>query len=824
MALTQTFIDNFDDNSIGDWTGYNSIAETGGQLVASLTGATPDYHGIYSDNTYDLTGSYVQVEVVNAGNQSWTSIEVEMQMQDGGSGARRLLLDIGGGDLIAYNTVGGTTTNLASITYNSTTMRWLRIREDSGTIYWEYTSTVGYAADTWTTLHSKATPIPITNLQFELDAGNWDTETGTTTVIFDNFNVVPPTVDVTKSAPYAVLYTPSDITKSAPYEIAVGGDITKDSGYSVLYTPSDITKTSGYETASISATDITKTSGYSILLSTTDITKDSGYSIGGQSLDSSRLKKLKIGEKYGPVTSVILGRVPQNDNIVIANLAPESATISSIDTGTDLFTVTANAMVDGNLVRIESDGDIPAPLQANVNYYVYTNGDPDTFALTYTYADAIAGTNLIDITTSGTGTITLSRLQTQEVQINNNQIVDDDRETLLPDLYAELVGIEWWEVEATTIGLGWYEVGDLVEFVQGSTSVIGFISEVHLTFDGSIKERIVSKIPDVATINYQTAGGIIKTIYNTEIKVDKQENDITSIVSTQDVYQNETVENFTQLYQDIASILLTVQTSGGGNLIRNSVGFATTAETDASTVSYDKFSFWDYNASYDTATNGVVSSSSSSESQNNGGVSGQAIEFVGADITLTQRVAVAANTELSFGVRVNNAIGTGDATITLSNDNETFTINIDSATAYEWTELSLEDFSTTLPWLDVEIAMNAVSSLQMTDLRIMYGATLTGWMQSSSEILSTNVQFTELGMKIFDNVHDTETQVTYNEFSTRRRSDGAILFEADDTGVVARDVTIKGHTSYFHEDDEVIRQITIPESSNLAGIAFIRVS
>lgn len=1154
VAKTEQIKDNFDDNSTSSqWGYYNSVVEANGQVEITVTGGTPDYHGYYSGDYYDLTDSYIMVEVVNPGNQAWTSLETELQATVEGDGANRVCFTLSNNVLTAYQTVASSNTSLATVAWNATNMRWWRIRESGGTTYWEYTSQAGYEANTWTTLHSKLNPITMTAMGIDIDAGNWSTETGSTLVVFDNFNIVYTTdrywvggtgnwddtshwatssggsggasvptsinnvyfdvnsfssasqvvdingatavckdmdwtgatnnpslyagdagslsiygsltfisamsitgvyadfgikfmstgsetidmsgksfpgwwsgnvefngvggtwdlqddlslgssnnsivfkkgtlntnnyaittrsliatwgasftlnlgssiveafgvdfdeagftlnegtshiklgnsssgfslvtgdetfydvtidgnttnftindsntyhnltinslsydapktivieagttqtitnnlsisgssgtrlVEITSSSPstqYNIISNGSDVTGDylditdsnvsgtarflvgtgfvnggnndgwevdapditlvANYVVSSGSDIAKDASYDVLY-QTNITKDSVYAVLYTPA-DITQPSGYSIFVDAADITLDASYSIARENLDSSRLKKLKIGEKYGPVTSVVLGRVPQNDNIIISSSNSRTDIISDINTTTNLFTVNSNELSDGNLIRVESTGDLPAPLQADVNYYVYTNSDPDTFALARTYSDAIAGINLVNLTTSGTGTVTLAHIQTQEVQINNNQIMDDDRITLLPNLYPKLVGIEWNEVQATTIGLGWHEVGDLIEFTQGDRTVVGFMSEVHLVFDGSIKETLKSEIPDVATINYQTAGGILKTVYNTEIKVDKQENEITSIVSQQDIYQEETLENFTQVYQDINNIALTVQKYGGGNLIRNSVGFATTQEQDDSSNLYDKFSFWDYNTDYDMATNGVAISYSSSESQNNGGVSGEVIEMSGADISITQRIVLAAQTPLSFGIRVNNDPGTGSATITLSNDSETFTIDIDDATSYDWTELTLQNFQTTLPWLDVTITVDAVTKLQFTDLRIMYGATITGWMQAASEILSTNVQFTEFGMRIFDNVHDTETRVTYNEFSTRRRSDGAVLFEADDSGIVANDVTIKGRTSYLSGGDEVIRQITIPESSTMSGIAFIRVS
>lgn len=548
------------------------------------------------------------------------------------------------------------------------------------------------------------------------------------------------------------------------------------------------------------------------------------FEINPETLDSDTLKQLTIGKKYGPVTSVILGRVPQNDNIVVSNLTPTNTDISNVNTSTNLLTVTGNEMVDGNLVRIASTGTYPAPLQPNTNYYVFTDGDPDTFALAETYDDAIAGTNLIDITTAGSGTLTLDHLETQEVQINNNQLLDDDRQAALPPLYASLVGSEWNEVKVKTVGLGWHEVADVIQFTQSDKHVNAFISEVHYTLEGSIVEEMSSVIPDVATIDYQTAGGILKTIYNTEIKVDKQQNEITSVVSQQDIYATQVQENLTQIYQNLENILLTVQKSGGGNLILNSVGFATDAATDDDNVNYQKFSFWEYNPNYDIDDNGTIISYSSSESQNAGGVSGEVVEMAGTDLFIEQTINVAANTPLSFGLRVRNAIGEGSAKVTLYNDNDTYELDILDTQAYNWEELVLEDFVSTMPWINIKVEIDNATRFRFTDLRLLYGSTLQGWVQSPNEILSTNVQFTKLGMRIFDNFHDTETQVTYNEFSTRRRTDGTVLFEADDSGVVTNDLSIKGSTTYMAGDDPIIKQITIPASSDFAGIAFIRVA
>ncbi len=573
----------------------------------------------------------------------------------------------------------------------------------------------------------------------------------------------------------------------------------------------------------------------------------SQFSISSENLDSNNLKTLKIGKKFGPVTTVVLGRVPQNDNILISRIPPVNNIITDIDTEANVVIVIDHGMPDGNLVQFESTGSLPAPLVADKSYYIYTNGNADSFAIALTYADAIAGTNLIDLEPLNVASpivpysfgspyygyydsfinesiITMVNLNDQEIQINNNQIVDGDRETFLPPLYGALVGLEWNEVKADTVGLGWHEVGDVIQFTQGPKTVNAFVTEIHLVLAGSVKENLISTIPNVDSVNHQTAGGVVKTVYNTEIKVDKQANEITSIVSKQDTFEGQTTTNFSEIYQNLAEILLTIQKSGGGNLLLNSVGFAKDSNTeDAVGATYDKLQFWQYNPSYTISTNGTITSSSSSDSQNAGGVSGQVVQMTGTDVLMTQRVNLAANKSLSLGLRVHNLASAGTATITLSNTVDTFTLNIDDATSHNWEEFKIEDFSTTVPWLDIEIKVDNATQFMFTDLRLLYGANLQSWIQASTEILTTNVQFSNLGMRIFDNIHDTETQVTYNEFSTRRKADGVVLFEADDSGVVTNDLRINGSTTYASNGTIVIKQITVPSGSTLAGIAFVKV-
>lgn len=187
MALFETITDNFDDNSIdtGKWTTYGSnVSETSQQLQVTTTLAG-DYAGVQTLATYDLTGSSVRVQLIDAGNQSLASLEVYPGLLQIDSNNYVTWL-VAGGNIAAYKKVAGVATSLYSAAYSSSTHQWFRIRESGGTTYWDT-----YDGSTWTNRHSATNPITVTALYADLQVGTWAAELSTTTVKFDNFNLGP---------------------------------------------------------------------------------------------------------------------------------------------------------------------------------------------------------------------------------------------------------------------------------------------------------------------------------------------------------------------------------------------------------------------------------------------------------------------------------------------------------------------------------------------------------------------------------------------------------------------------------------------------------
>lgn len=162
-----------------------------------------------------------------------------------------------------------------------------------------------------------------------------------------------------------------------------------------------------------------------------------------------------------------------------------------------------------------------------------------------------------------------------EVRIENNQLIDQRREDVIDLIYDQLYGIHYMPFEINTEGLGWISPYDtfFIDDNDGNSYKV-IASDIKLTLDGGIAERISAKAPDPTTTDYARAGDIRKSITNTQIIVDKQEQTIQSIVS--DIYSNDGYieEKFSEVYQDMESIVSRVQGAGGVNFIRNSVMYA----------------------------------------------------------------------------------------------------------------------------------------------------------------------------------------------------------------------------------------------------------
>lgn len=267
-----------------------------------------------------------------------------------------------------------------------------------------------------------------------------------------------------------------------------------------------------------------------------------------------------------------------------------------------------------------------------------------------------------------------------------------------------------------------------------------YVTDTHLELGNGIKETIKGVAPTATQTDYARAGGITKTIYNTEIKVDKQKQEIESIVSKQTQVDQQIADEFSKITQDIKNVVTTIQTTGGGNLIKNSVGYA--KNQDGTLVEWTK------------NNTGEVKSYTSPESKSYGAISGNAIELKkGASITQRLNVASSGKIPYTLSFRCKKS-ATGLATVKLSNTIDSFTITIPEGKEIVWQNYDLTKLDPSMNYLDITIsASNNCEQFLITDLMVNMGDQSIPWVQANGEILNTQVAVNDKGMRVSSSVY-----------------------------------------------------------------------
>jgi len=346
-----------------------------------------------------------------------------------------------------------------------------------------------------------------------------------------------------------------------------------------------------------------------------------------------------------------------------------------------------------------------------------------------------------------------------EIKIANNEIIDKQRETVATDIFGYYDGLTYYPFEATTIGLGYFELGDkhIIQDNDANAYQIRIMSH-KLTVDGSLVETIMSSEPTKTQTNYAIAGGLDNRVKNTEIIVDKQNQQITSVVSDVATLDDTTTENFSRIDQNLTDITQAVQTTGGINLLRNSAFYQTNPDGTPT--------MWTPSGS------GTYSIQASPEAGSNGSLSANTVTLTG--VTMKQKVTVVADTSeideanktyYSFKVLVKKG-SLGTLTVKVYNDTETHTTTIPAGTIKNYDEVSFEALLPTQNFYWVELTGDASAVAVFTDSMFSVGKYPSAWQQANGEILNTNVNINENGIIVKSSVFAGDyTAITPLEFS-----------------------------------------------------------
>ena len=368
-------------------------------------------------------------------------------------------------------------------------------------------------------------------------------------------------------------------------------------------------------------------------------------------------------------------------------------------------------------------------------------------------------------------------------RIVNNWLMDSERSAFIDNLFDNVFnGIEYYTGRVETIGLCLYDVGDVITMDNGGDQYDMFITEIDISLEnGSIKETLISTPFDDGTTNQQTAGNVLTTLYNTKIQVDHQNNSIESLVAEYTTLANETTAQFTQVMQTLDNITSTIQSTGGGNLIQNSVGFSRDNETLLS--------------NWEESGDGELTTQDAPSSLAYGAISGHSISLSGSSKKLVQRVPVTLGGNYSFSFYASKT-AVGNATIKLSNSVDNYEFNLLSGTIYTWSFFYAEDIISSDVYFDIEIESDGADLMSVTDLMLVVGAYRQVWSQYNGEILNTNVQIDTRGIRVYSDANvGSYTMMTPSEFASYDSSN-QVAFRANNDTIEMNNVTTSGNTYY----------------------------
>lgn len=340
-----------------------------------------------------------------------------------------------------------------------------------------------------------------------------------------------------------------------------------------------------------------------------------------------------------------------------------------------------------------------------------------------------------------------------EYRIDNNQILDQHRETTITAIYLLVNGFKYRPMEIEVVGNPLVQAGHSISYLDlNDVEVVNPVFEHILEYNGALISKYNTYQQSETSTNYKYAGTIEKRLTNTEIIVDKNNNEIKAIINQ----QNEMGDQLSQLTQRLDGFEFVVQESGNLNLISNSVGWADTK-------------FWEL------TENGEVKINQSSDLQDR---STSKSGFDLTNITMSQVIQCKPNTQYSLCAVMENIANLNAHLKIINGTEELYLFNTGDIIDWERYDLTFLSTSNTIT---VEMYSEG-RNLTITDLVLAEGELIQSWFPGANEIYTANVLIDRDGISVYNTATETRTVINANEF--------AIYSGLGKTISVNRDLTI----------------------------------
>lgn len=335
-----------------------------------------------------------------------------------------------------------------------------------------------------------------------------------------------------------------------------------------------------------------------------------------------------------------------------------------------------------------------------------------------------------------------------EWKIENNEIIDKNRDKALPTIFDNMKGINFYPMEIKTTGLGYFEIGDAFtietneeidptgpgyhpRYKQYYTVLLGYKRRIT----NGIEETLFCNAPSKPLTQYKYASKVMKRIKNTEIITDKQGQKIEQLVT--DMYEEDGIvhENFTKVHQDIENIKISAQNSNGINLIKNSVMFDHGSNSIPS--------------EWITDDKGTLIINTDTDSINYGAISGHSFTLnnkkISQKITVTQYNEQDPSTCYTFSTRIKKSI-VGFCGVKIYNEKEQYEINIPINESCMYKEFTLNAMKPQQSYYIIEFYASEEAESTFTDNILTVGEYSKKWQQANGELMNNNAVFDKNGI------------------------------------------------------------------------------
>lgn len=341
-----------------------------------------------------------------------------------------------------------------------------------------------------------------------------------------------------------------------------------------------------------------------------------------------------------------------------------------------------------------------------------------------------------------------------EYKIENNYVVDDNRELYIKKMYEYINGLTFIPFNITMLkGRPDITSMDYLTFVDmkdiNRTSII-FTHEFK--FDGSFSSVISCSSQSKTTSDYKRAGTISNRLSVTEIKTDKNEKQLLLLTSqVEDVKDSVgntyTKEQINQLIQNAETGLTnTFTTVGGNNLLKNTALYF---KTDGSNYDY-----WTGNVEKKTNTDSL---SGTSMLLKKGSLK--------QSLSITNGVY-----SVGFKYKRNNELGNA----TVKYNGRTFTLG-ESGEIKTTGEITSNSFK-------IEFTCDIDDSFEIWELMFNTGKESSSWSQSQNEVHTDTVNISK-GITVEATENDTIASLGARGLNVINKNTNEAVLKATDTGI-----------------------------------------